>query len=60
MNDKFNNKLNNITIKTKIKKYSLDSECDKEIIKSESIKSETLIFDEKTTNYKLKTYKNNA
>jgi len=51
MNDQFNDKLNNITIKTKIKKYSLDSECDKEIIKSESIKSETLIFDKKTKKY---------
>jgi hypothetical protein len=53
MNDKFENKLNNITIKTKIKYYSLDSECDKEIVKSESIKSETLIFDEKEKKYVL-------
>ncbi|WP_299066087.1 hypothetical protein [uncultured Polaribacter sp.] len=53
MNDKFEYKLNDITIKTKIKNYSLDSECDKEIIKSESIKSETLIFDEKEKKYVL-------
>ncbi|MCH4552908.1 PA3715 family protein [Aestuariibaculum lutulentum] len=53
MNDQFEDKLNDISIKTKIKNYSLDSECDKEIVKSESIKYETLIFNEKEKKYVL-------
>ncbi|MBD0833798.1 PA3715 family protein [Aestuariibaculum sediminum] len=53
MNDKLNNELNDITVKTKVKNYSLDSECDKEIVKSERTKSETLIFDKKEKKYVL-------
>ncbi|GAA3787910.1 hypothetical protein GCM10022271_20690 [Corallibacter vietnamensis] len=53
MNDKFENKLNDITIKTNIKNYTFDSECDKEIVKSESTKSEILIFDKKEKKYVL-------
>ena len=51
MNNKFEDKLNDITVKTKIKNYSLDSECDKKINKSESVKYEILVFDEKEKKY---------
>jgi hypothetical protein len=51
MNDTAKDELNNITVKTTIKNYSLDSECDKELIKSESVTFETLIFDKKEKTY---------
>ena len=55
MSNKLVDKLNDITVKTKIKNYSLDSECDKKIITKDSIKYETLIFDENKKIYVLQT-----
>ncbi|OYX83844.1 MAG: hypothetical protein B7Y83_10145 [Flavobacteriales bacterium 32-34-25] len=53
ISDKLTTKFNDITVKTKFKDYSLDEDCEKEIIKKESIKSSVLKFDEKQKKYVL-------
>lgn len=50
-NDKLTTKFNDITVKTKLKDYSFDANCDKEIIKKESTKLSILRFDEKQKRY---------
>jgi alcohol dehydrogenase YqhD (iron-dependent ADH family) len=47
-------KFNDITVKTKLKDYSLDEDCEKEIIKKQSTKNSVLKFDEKQHKYVLK------
>ena len=54
ISDKMTTKFNDITVKTKLKDYSLDEDCEKEIIKKESTKSSVLKFDEKQHKYVLK------
>jgi hypothetical protein len=54
ISDKLTTKFNDITVKTKFKDYSLDSDCEKEIIKKESTKNSILKFDEKQHKYVLK------
>ncbi|WP_310377397.1 hypothetical protein [Flavobacterium sp.] len=54
INDKLTTKLNDITVKTKLKDYSMDEDCEKEIIKKESTKTSVLKFDEKQHKYVLK------
>jgi hypothetical protein len=54
ISNKLTSKFNDITIKTKLKNYSLDSNCEKEIIKKESTKISVLKFDEKQHKYVLK------
>ncbi len=51
--DKFTDKFNDITVKTKFKDYTYDDDCDKEIIKKENTKSSVLRFDEKQKKYVL-------
>lgn len=53
ISDKFTDKFNDITVKTKFKDYTYDADCDKEIIKKESTKSSILRFDEKLKKYVL-------
>lgn len=53
ISDKMTTKFNDITVKTKFKDYSLDEDCEKEIIKKESTKSSVLKFDEKQKKYVL-------
>ncbi|WP_269226781.1 hypothetical protein [Flavobacterium eburneipallidum] len=54
ISDKLTTKFNDITVKTKLKDYSLDEDCEKEIIKKESTKNSILKFDEKQHKYVLK------
>jgi hypothetical protein len=54
ISDKLITKFNDITVKTKLKDYSLDEDCEKEIIKKESTKNSILKFDEKQHKYVLK------
>lgn len=54
ISDKLTMKFNDITVKTKLKDYSLDVTCEKEIIKNESTKNSVLKFDEKQHKYILK------
>jgi len=51
--DKLTTKFNDITVKTKFKDFTYDSDCEKEIIKKESTKSSVLKFDEKQHKYVL-------
>ena len=53
ISDKLTTKFNDITVKTKFKDYSLDEDCEKEIIKKESTKNSVLKFDEKQHKYVL-------
>lgn len=54
ISDKLTAKFNDITIKTKFKDYTLDEDCEKEIIKKQSTKNSVLKFDEKHHKYVLK------
>ena len=54
ISDKLSTKFNDITVKTKFKDYTLDEDCEKEIIKKESTKNSVLKFDEKQHKYVLK------
>ncbi len=54
ISDKLTTKFNDITVKTKFKDYTLDEDCEKEIIKKESTKNSVLKFDEKQHKYVLK------
>ena len=54
ISDKLTTKFNDIMVKTKLKEYSLDEDCEKEIIKKESTKTTVLKFDEKQHKYILK------
>lgn len=54
INNKLTTKFNDIIVKTKLKDYSLDEDCEKEIIKKESTKTSILKFDEKQHEYVLK------
>jgi len=54
ISDKLTTKFNDITIKTKFKDFTYDSDCEKEIIKKESTKNSVLKFDEKQHKYVLK------
>lgn len=49
--DKLTTKFNDITVKTKFKDYSLDADCDKEIIKNETTKFGILKYNEKQHKY---------
>ena len=51
ISDKLTTKFNDITVKTKYKDYTLDEDCEKEIIKKESTKNSVLKFDEKQHKY---------
>lgn len=51
INDKLTDKFNDIIVKTKFKDYSLDADCDKEIIKKQTAKQSILRFDEKQKKY---------
>ncbi len=52
--DKLTTKFNDITVKTKFKDFTYDSDCEKEIIKKESTKNSILKFDEKQHKYVIK------
>jgi hypothetical protein len=54
ISDKLTTKFNDITVKTKFKDFTYDSDCEKEIIKKESTKNSVLKFDEKLHKYVLK------
>lgn len=54
ISDKLTTKFNDITVKTKLKDYVLDSDCEIKIIKKESTKNSILRFDEKQHKYVLK------
>lgn len=51
ISDKLTTKFNDITVKTKFKDYSLDADCDKEIIKKETTKLGILKYNEKQHKY---------
>lgn len=53
ISDKLTTKFNDVNVKTKLKDYSLDEDCEKEIIKKESTKNSVLKFDEKRHKYVL-------
>lgn len=54
ISDKLTTKFNDIIVKTKLKDYILDSDCEIKIIKKESTKNSLLKFDEKQHKYVLK------
>jgi hypothetical protein len=54
LSDKLTTKFNDIIVKTKFKDYTLDEDCEKEIIKKLSTKNSVLKFDEKQHKYVLK------
>jgi hypothetical protein len=54
ISDKLTTKFNDITVKTKFKDFTYDSDCEKEIIKKESTKNSVLKFDKKQHKYVLK------
>lgn len=53
INNKSTDKFNDIIVKTKFKDYSLDADCDKEIIRKQSTKQTVLRFDDKQKKYVL-------
>jgi hypothetical protein len=54
ISDQLSTKFNDITVKTKLKDYTLDEDCEKEIIKKQIIKNSVLKFDDKQHKYVLR------